>query len=133
MEQNKVSGMIKTLMEGFQTASSTKTVVGEVTEIGDMVIMPLIDVSFSIGAGGGSTNKDGKEGGIGGGMNGKLSPSSVLIISNGQARLVNVKATDNVSRALDLIPEIIEKIKPTGQKEVDEEVIKAAFEEEKTK
>ncbi|MFI3237478.1 MAG: GerW family sporulation protein [Lachnospiraceae bacterium] len=126
MADHQVNSIVDALMKGLDTALTTKSVVGEVTHIGETIIVPLMDVSFGVGAG--ASAKDAKNGG-GGGMTGKITPSAVLVISNGTVRLVNVKTTDNVSRALDLIPEIIEKIKPTGRKEADAEAVKAAFEE----
>jgi uncharacterized spore protein YtfJ len=58
-----------------------------------------------------------------------MSPSAVLVIQNGTTRLVNVKNTDNISRALDLVPEIINRFK--SNKDVsDAEIKEAAFPEE---
>lgn len=125
MAANKTTDIVDNLMKGLDTVLSTKTVVGEPTQFGDTIIIPLIDVSFGIGAGSGGAAND-ASGGSGGGLTGKMSPSAVLVINNGTTRLVNVKNTDNLSRALDLIPEIMNRIKPN--KEVtDDEIREAAF------
>lgn len=124
---NNTTDIVDNLMKGLDTVLSTKTVVGDATKIGDTIIIPLIDVSFGIGAGSGSGNADkNTSGGCGGGLTGKMSPSAVLVINSGSTRLVNVKNTDNLSRALDLIPEIMNKIKP-NKDVTDEEARKAAF------
>ena len=124
---NNTTDIVDNLMKGLDTVLSTKTVVGDATQIGDTIIIPLIDVSFGIGAGsgGGSADKN-ASGGSGGGLTGKMSPSAVLVINNGSTRLVNVKNTDNLSRALDLIPEIMNKIKP-NKDVTDEEIRETAF------
>lgn len=124
---NNTTDIVDNLMKGLDTVLSTKTVVGDATKIGDTIIIPLIDVSFGIGAGSGAGSADkNNSGGSGGGLTGKMSPSAVLVINNGSTRLVNVKNTDNLSRALDLIPEIMNKIKP-NKDVTDEEARNAAF------
>ena len=129
MASNTVTDIVDNLMKGLDGVLTTKTVVGEATQIGDTIIIPLVDVSFGIGAGGANGNQtDGKSGG-GGGLTGKMSPSAVLVINNGMTRLINVKTTDNISRALDLIPEIINKIKP-NKDITDDEIKKTAFTEQ---
>ncbi len=126
MASNKVTDIVDNLMSGLDSVLTTKTVVGEATQIGDTIIIPLVDVSFGIGAGSsGGNGSDSKSGG-GGGLTGKMSPSAVLVINNGTTRLVNVKNTDNLSRALDLIPEIMNRIK-TKKDATDDEIREAAF------
>ncbi len=122
--------MLGTLIEGLDGVLSAKTVVGDATQIGETIIVPLVDVSFGIGVGSTTKrqDKDGKSGDAGG-ITGKMSPSAVLVIQNGVTRLVNVKATDNVSRALDLIPEIMEKLKPSKKEVSDEVAVEVAFED----
>lgn len=123
MAANNTTDIVDNLMKGLDTVLSTKTVVGDATKIGDTIIIPLVDVSFGIGAGSGSKEKGD---GSGGGLTGKMSPSAVLVINNGSTRLVNVKNTDNLSRALDLIPEIMNKIKP-NKDATDDEIREKAF------
>lgn len=131
MASNMITDIVDNLMNGLDSVLSTKTVVGEATKIGDTIIIPLVDVSFGIGAGGSAGNgSDGKSGG-GGGLTGKMSPSAILVIQNGSTRLVNVKNTDNLSRALDLIPEIMNKIKP-NKDVTDDQIREAAFPKEDT-
>ena len=109
---------------------STKTVVGEATQIGDTIILPLVDVSFGVGAG--ASTKDNKQGG-GGGLGGKMTPSAVLVIKDGHARLVNIKNQDTMTKILDMVPDLIERF--TSKKDKDNEVsddaaIDIAFPEE---
>ena len=64
MAENNFTGVIESLMKGMNTVLSTKTVVGEATKIGDTIILPLVDVTFGVGAG--ATVGDKKNGGAGG-------------------------------------------------------------------
>lgn len=112
-------------MDGMEGFLSTKTVVGEPTQIGDTTIIPLVDVSF--GAGAGASLQDKKNGGAGG-ITGKMSPSAVLLIQNGQAKLVNIKNQDTMTKILDMIPDLIDKFKtPKEKMPSDDEAIQTAF------
>lgn len=42
-------------------------------------------------------------------MSGKMSPSAVLLIKNGQTRLVNIKNQDSVSKVIDMIPDLVDR------------------------
>ncbi len=131
MAENNFSGVIESLMKGMNTVLSTKTVVGEATKVGDTIIVPLVDVSFGVGAGASAGDK--KNGG-GGGFSGKMSPSAVLVIKNGTTKLVNIKNQDTMTKVLDMIPDIVDKI--TSPKEdmiSDEEAVDIAFPEENNK
>ena len=45
---NQFQGVVESLLKGMDTVLSTKTVVGEATQIGDTIILPLVDVSFGV-------------------------------------------------------------------------------------
>lgn len=128
MADNHFSGVVDSLLKGMDSVLSTKTVVGEATTIGDTIILPLVDVTFGVGAGAGTNDK--KSTGAGG-IGGKMTPSAVLVIKNGSTKLVNIKNQDSVTKVIDLIPDIIEKF--TAKKETmiaDEEAVDIAFPEE---
>ena len=54
MAQNQITSVVESLLKGMDTILSTKTVVGEATQVGDTIILPLVDVSFGVGAGAGA-------------------------------------------------------------------------------
>ena len=90
-------------MDSFIT---TKTVIGEAVHIGDTIILPLIEVSFGVGAG--AFNQE-KKNSAGGGLGGRITPSAVLVIQNGNTKLVNVKNQDSITKILDMVPELVDK------------------------
>ena len=93
-------------MDGFITS---KTVVGDAIKFEDgTTILPLIDVSFGAGAGAFASESKKKDNGVGA-MSGKITPSSVLVIKNGNVKLVNIKNQDTITRLLDMIPDLSEK------------------------
>jgi len=127
-ENNGFGGIVDSLLAGMDGFLSAKTVVGEATQIGDTIIVPFVDVSFGVGAG--NVKGDKKDNGAGG-LSGKMSPSAVLVIQNGSTRLVNIKNQDAMTKILDMVPDIMNKI--TAKKDItvsDDEAISAAFEEE---
>jgi len=130
---NNVSVIVDSLLEGMDAVLASKTVVGEPTKIGDTIILPLVDVTFGVGAGAslGKDSNGGNKGGGGGGLSGKMSPSAVLVIKNGSAKLVNIKNQDTVTKVLDMIPDLIDKfVKPKDDEVSDEEALEAAFPED---
>lgn len=130
-DKENFQGVVEALLRGMDTVLSTKTVVGEATQVGDTIILPLVDVSFGIGAGAGSNSQKNSASGAGG-MGGKMTPSAVLVIKNGSTKLVNIKNQDAVTKVLDMIPDIVEKFsKPKEKDEMsDDQVVDIAFPED---
>ncbi len=129
-KDNQFQGVVESLLNGMDTVLSTKTVVGEATQIGDTIILPLVDVTFGIGAGAGSNSQKKSASGAGG-MGGKMTPSAVLVIKNGSTKLVNIKNQDAVTKILDMIPDVVERFtKPKDGEMTNTEVVDIAFPEE---
>ena len=103
---NNFDTTIQSLFKGMDSFISTKTVVGEAVHIGDTIILPLVDVSFGVGAGAFSSEHNNNGGG---GLGGKITPSAVLVIQNGTTKLVNVKNQDGITKILDMIPDFVNK------------------------
>lgn len=108
---------LESLFKGMDSFMTTKTVVGEAIHAGDTIILPLVDVSFGVGAG---TFTGDKKNNGGGGIGGKMSPSAVLVIQNGTTKLVNVKNQDGITKILDMVPDFINRFMP-GNKENEAE------------
>ena len=105
--ENNFKDTVNSLFKGLDAFISAKTVVGEAIHVGDTIILPLVDVSFGVGAGafeGLDHNRNG-----GGGMTGKLTPSAVLVIQNGSTKLVNVKNQDGLTKVLDMVPDFVDR------------------------
>ena len=129
---NEFHNVVESLMKGMDSVLSTKTVVGEPTQIGDTIILPLVDVSFGVGAGAG-LNADKKTNRGAGGLGGKMTPSAVLVIKNGSIKLVNIKNQDTMTKLLDMVPDLIEKITSSKEEMIsDEEAVDTAFPKETT-
>ena len=111
MQDNQFSSTVQSLFKGMDSFITTKTVVGDAVHIGDTIILPLIEVSFGVGAGAFSQEKKNN---AGGGMGGRISPSAVLVIQDGITKLVNIKNQDSITKILDMVPDFVNKFAGKG-------------------
>lgn len=118
MTENTFHSTVESLFKGMDSFITTKTVVGDAIHIGDTIILPLVDVSFGVGAG--AFAQDKKNNGAGG-MGGKITPSAVLVIQNGTTKLVNIKNQDGITKLLDMVPDIVNKFTSRDGKDGGEE------------
>ena len=128
MAENNFDSTVASLFKGMDAFISAKTVVGHAVSVKDTIILPLVDVSFGVGAGAFAGDKKNN---AGGGMTGKVTPSAVLVIQNGATKLVNIKNQDAISKIIDMAPEIVDRITSFFKKEKteEEEQIEQAVEE----
>ena len=123
MAEQNFNQTVESLFKGMDSFLTTKTVVGDAVKFDDgTIILPLVDVSFGVGAGAFTSDKKNN---AGGGMGGKVTPSSVLVIQDGKIRLVNVKNQDMVTKIIDMVPDVIDRFtkdpkKKKQEKDVDE-------------
>lgn len=111
MQENNFNTTVQSLFKGMDNFITTKTVIGEAVHIGDTIILPLVEVTFGVGAG--AFNQD-KKNSAGGGLGGKITPSAVLVIQNGNTKLVNVKNQDSITKIIDMVPELVDKFTSKG-------------------
>lgn len=107
MADNNFQNSIEALFKGMNSVFSTKTVIGDAVHIGETILLPLVDVSFGVGAGAFQGDKHNNGGG---GLGGRITPSAVLVIQNGNIRLVNIKNQDTMTKILDLVPDAVDKV-----------------------
>lgn len=106
MAENNLKNTVESLFKGMDNVVSSKTVVGEAIHIGETIILPLVDVSFAVGAG--AFEQDKKNKGAGG-LGGKMTPSAVLVIQDGKTKLVNIRNQDTITKILDMVPDVVER------------------------
>ena len=125
MAENNFNETVSSLFKGMDSFITTKTVVGDAVKFDDgTMILPLVDVSFGVAAGAFAKDEK-KSNSAGGGMGGKITPNSVLVIKDGQCRLVSVKSTDMISKVIDMVPNVIDKFKKSPKdKETEKEMDK---------
>lgn len=121
MGDNNFNSTVESLFKGMDSFITTKTVVGDAVKFDDgTIILPLVDVSFGVGAG--AFVKENSRNNAGGGMGGRMTPSAVLVIKDGSAKLVNVKNQDSITKILDMVPDFLNKFKKDKDKSSEEDV-----------
>ena len=119
-KNNNFNQTVESLFKGMDSFITTKTVVGDAIHIGDTIILPLVDVTFGVAAG--AFSQDKKDTGAGG-MGGKIMPSAVLVIKDGQTKLVNIKNQDGMTKILDMVPDFVDRFTNKGKEDTSETVI----------
>lgn len=131
MDTKKINGVLNDLFEGMDSLIDTKTVVGDAQVFGDTIIVPLIEVSFAMGAGAFDSSirkKNNERGGLGA----KIKPSAVLVIKEGSTRVINVGKTSAIEKAIDLAPDLMDRITKGNKatKAEKQEILNKAFGED---
>lgn len=121
--KNNFDATVSSLFKGMDSFLSAKTVVGDAVHVNDTIILPLCDVNFGVGAG---AFADDKKNNAGGGMGAKMSPSAVLVIQKGTTKLVNIKNQDTVTKILDMVPDVVDRITGKfGNVDMDDDIDEA--------
>ena len=115
-----VKDTIKTLLDGVAGLVDTKKVIGDPFTVGDTTIIPFIESSVGIGVGEFSATQNKNAGG----MALKISPVACLVIQNGFTKLINIQNQDAITKALDMIPDLVDKL-TLRRHQVSEEVEEA--------
>jgi sporulation protein YtfJ len=118
----KVDEILKTVTEEISNMISTKTVVGDNIIVEGKTIIPVTKVSFGFGSGGGEgKGKTGEEGfGGGGGGGGVIEPVAFVVISGEDVKVFSFKEKGIISQLAEVIPEIMEKCKCSGEEDKKE-------------
>lgn len=127
-KNNNINQVVDSLLKGVNGVLTSKTVVGSPVRVGDTILIPLSDVT--IGAGAGSNNDNDKKDSGMGGFHAKMSPTAVLIVKDGNTKVVNIKEQNNLSKLIDMVPEVVDKFmaKKSGEDMMeDDEAVDKAF------
>lgn len=97
---------------------STKTVIGEPMEIGELTLIPVVNVAFGFGAGSGDDPKAG--GGTGGGGGARLKVAGMIVVKGDDISFMPTGKGGAFDKLIDSIPDLMDKVKiqvDKGQKE----------------
>ncbi len=111
--ENEFKTTVDSLLSGLESFLTSKTVVGDPIKMDDTIIIPLVNVSFGVGAGVFQGDNNGA-----GGLGGKMSPNAVIVIQDGNARMVRIDNQTGVDKLMDLVPGIVDKF-TSGKKTED--------------
>lgn len=102
---------LQTMFNKLDNFVSSKTVVGEPIKLGEVTVVPLVDVSFGMGTGSSDSksDKNGKSSGAGG-IGAKMSPTAVMVIADKSVQIISVNDTSSVNKLIDMVPGIVNKL-----------------------
>ncbi len=119
---------LNVLFDKVEDIVSTKTIIGDAITLGDLTLLPLIEVSVGVGVG----TKEGAKEDSAGGMGAKITPSAVLVIQNGNVQMINIKNQDAVNKLIDMASKLNfgaifgkrnEKKEPQEEVKFEEEIV----------
>lgn len=107
---------LEALFDNFKLFSRSESFVGNPVKVDNIILVPILSLSFGAGSGaaGGTAAK-----GSGGGAGGKISPVALLVIKDDDIRLFSLSGQNNLQEITGLMPEIISSVKTPGDEESD--------------
>lgn len=105
------------LFEQLEKFFKTETVVGESIQVGNVTLIPVINVCFGAGNGGGSgkdaKGMDGSGGGAGAG--GRIAPTAIIVVKGDDVKVLPLTTRGSIDKIIEMVPELITKM--NNQKE----------------
>ncbi|MBQ7264870.1 MAG: sporulation protein [Firmicutes bacterium] len=101
---------VDSLFSKIENFVSTKTVIGEPMVVGSVTLVPLVEISFGMGASADNSKaakgvKDASVAGVGA----KVKPSSILVINDGNVQMISTSDKSSLNKLIDMVPGIVDK------------------------
>lgn len=113
-----LEGLLNPVLESLNQHLSTKSVIGEAVTIGDITLIPVMDMMFGFGAGGGEGTAAANAGvGGGAGAGGRLSPKAVIVIKGDDVQVLPLSKGSAIEKIVDSIPGLLEKFQASKKEE----------------
>lgn len=124
-----VNSNIDLLFEKLEKFIKSETVIGQPMNVGDTTLIPVINVSFGLGSGGGDGKDQSGNLGTGGGagIGARVFPTAILVIKGDKIDVVPIKKFGGMEKLLEMVPDLVEKI---NMKKENKEDIKEDKKEE---
>jgi len=114
-----ITESMKVLFDHLEKMLQAKTVFGDPITVGDITLIPVVDIAFGAASGGGAHPDKGEREGAGGGAGAKISATAVVVVRDGQVQVMKLKHAAAIDRIIELVPDILEgfkKDKPAAEK-----------------
>ena len=116
MAEHPIQGLMNVTMDKIRQMADSNTIIGKPIKTDDgTTILPVSRISFGFASAGtdfdgkNAANKDLFGGGAGAGVN--IQPVAFLVVKDGCVRTIQLTEGNNtVDRALNMIPELVEKV-----------------------
>lgn len=116
---------LETIFSRLENMFRAKTVIGDPLTVGEITLVPVVNVTFGIGAGGGEGAGFGEHGGggLGAGTGARLTPSAIVVIKGDQVSLLTLEGRSNLGSIIEKVPDLVGKlckVVQTDEPETDE-------------
>lgn len=117
-----INEKIKSMFDKLENFLRTETVVGNPITIGEVTLIPIIEIAFGLGSGASSSKDskgmDGSGGGVGAGA--KITPNAMMVIKGEEVSVIPLKNRDSLEKVLEMVPDILSRFTPKKEKEKEE-------------
>jgi uncharacterized spore protein YtfJ len=118
----EINDTVSAVLSEIKKVTSSEAVVGKPIKVGDTVVIPVSRLRFGFAVGGGdvTANQSGREGSVGSGAAGggvSVEPQAFIFVdAAGIAHLLSMRdsAEAPIVKAIQLVPEVLEKMVRTG-------------------
>ena len=124
MSAHPIEGMMDVTMDKIKSMVDANTIIGNPINLADgTLVLPVSKVTFGFASGGSDfpskTTKELFGGGSGAGVT--IQPVGFLVAKDGNVRVMQLADTsNNIDRALSLVPELVDKVTALLQKKPEE-------------
>lgn len=129
---NPLNELMKTTMDHLRGVTDANTIIGAPIQADGVTLIPVSKLSVGVGGGGSefsTKNQTAGNSNFGGGSaaSAKLEPVAFLVVQNGGVKLLPVTAsTSPISKVMDTVPEVVDKVTDFIEKQQDKKAQKAA-------
>lgn len=126
MSENNIKGLLDSTMGNLKGMIDADTIVGSPIEIGELTLFPVSKVAYGLASGGSdfpSKTQNGIFGG-GGGAGVTITPVAFIAVSGQNVRMLPIYSDmTTVDKAINMAPELIDKVKELFSKEKKNDTI----------
>ena len=125
-----IGDAIRQALSEVSSLADSQTIIGDPMSVGEVTLIPVSKVSIGVGIGGGTYGKETSNGAGAGGTGLTVSPVAFIVVDKfGSTSILNIGSEPNFSKisgtvceidkALDNVPDIIDKVKKIFKKKKD--------------
>lgn len=123
MNGSNTADLMSQTIEKVRQMVDVNTIIGNpITTAEGTTLIPVNKVSIGLGSGGSDLSRDNSFGG-GGGAGISITPVCFVVISNGDTKIlpINGPASSTADRAIEMVPEVINKVAEMFSKKENQE------------
>lgn len=106
-----INEKIQAMFDKLENFLRTETVVGNPITVGEVTLIPIIEIAFGLGSGAtaskDSKGLDGSGGGVGAGA--KITPNAMMVIKGEEVSVIPLKNRDSLEKVLEMVPDILSR------------------------